>query len=226
MKTEVSTGNASPGSTMNKPGKHQEGQRRTVRGQVLEGKAVEVLGLAGLLEIRPGLHREHHAGEGLVELVVGHRAPAACRVVEIGVAFVEALENDEMVEVPEDDAGQLHFPQIRRFLLVALGYQAIGTRRLEDVGRLAAIARNAATPPQFLERNIAAEMAQHDRQRRSPALQRLELQHRRRAHHRTRLAALRTERPASASQLLSVMRATIASPMRWQTCERVAARAP
>ena len=127
-----------------KTSEHQKDERRAVTGQVFERQPVHVFRLAGRLELRSRLHRQDHAGERLVELVVRHPAPAACRVIDIGTAPVKALEHHKMVEVPEHDAGQLHRAQIGRFLLVTPGGQAVGAGRLEDVARLAAVPRHAA----------------------------------------------------------------------------------
>src|ERR1035441_3199784 len=76
--------------------------------------------LAAALERRAFLKDQHDARKRQVEFF-GSDHPGTCRrVVQIYLAAAEALQDYEMVEVPEQDRGAPDLAQLRRFFLVAL----------------------------------------------------------------------------------------------------------
>ena len=60
---------------------------------------------------------------------VRHHARAVRRIVQVDPAAAEALDDDEVVEVPEDDERQRQVAELRRLLLVALAVQAVSRGR-------------------------------------------------------------------------------------------------
>ena len=80
------------------------------------------------------------------------RGPCAGIVQEDFVAL-EALEDDEVVEIPEQDDRELEVVQLVELLVLeALRIEPVVARGLEHVVRLAAVARDAALVAQFFER--------------------------------------------------------------------------
>ena len=132
------------------------------------------------LELRALLEDERNAGERLVEFLLRHDTRPLSRIVQVDLPAAEALDDHEVIEVPEGDERQGHVAELRRLLLVALAQQAVAPRRLDDIERLAAVARHAALDSQFLERHEAAEVAEHHRQRCCAAFDGLHLDDRRR----------------------------------------------
>jgi hypothetical protein len=131
---------------------------------------------AGLLECRGGLHGQGNAGERQIEF--DHvDSPAADRgIVDVDVATVDTFEHHEMIEVPVDDAGHRQFVQRRRFLAKPPGVEVKGARRPNDVARLAAVARDAASDAELLQRDPDAVMGENHGERRGPALDGFHLQ--------------------------------------------------
>ncbi len=132
--------------------------------------------LAAGREFRPALEREHHAGESLVELRGIDPAPAHGRVVQVRAAVAEALEDDEVVEVPEEDGRQRQRGEVGRLLAKAPRHEPVAARRTQQSAGLAAVARHAAVGAQHLQRHVAAVVGEHHRERGRAALHRLDLQ--------------------------------------------------
>ncbi|MNK68921.1 hypothetical protein D3C87_883000 [compost metagenome] len=109
-----------------------------------------------LLEILARLEDQHHPGEALVELLERHRAAAARRVVQPDARLVHLLDDQVMVEVPEDDARKGDVANLLQGLLEALGVEAVLACGHEEVAGLAAVARDAAGDPQLAQRHDAA----------------------------------------------------------------------
>src|SRR3954449_3745891 len=81
-----------------------------------------------------------------------------------------------MIEVPVNDTRHRQFVQRRYFLAEAFCREAELQRSLDDVDRLAPVARNSASNAQSLERNPCAVMGQHHRERGGTALHCFHLQ--------------------------------------------------
>jgi hypothetical protein len=123
------------------------------------------------------LEGQADARERRVELVGRHHPRALRRVVQVGIALPEPLEDDEVVGVPEQDRRVVDLPEVRDLVLEALGVEAVLARRLEDVVGLRAVAADAALGATLLERHDAAVVAEHHAERRRAALDRLHLEH-------------------------------------------------
>ncbi len=61
--------------------------------------------LAPPLEAGPGLEGQHHAGEGLIQLLLGDHPRACAGIVEVDLPLAEPLQHHEVVEVPVQDGG-------------------------------------------------------------------------------------------------------------------------
>src|ERR1051326_4072351 len=88
-----------------------------------------------------------------------------------------------MVEVPEEDDGKLQIVELVDVLvLVALRLEAVLARGLQQVVRLAPVARHAAFVAQLFERHPASVVGKDVRQRGGAALDGLHLEDRRRTY--------------------------------------------
>ncbi len=165
MNTRVKVGTTRPGTTRNRP---QMTRNVSADSEPASRRrsALSMLGrMTARLEVGAGLEGEHDPGERAVELVEGHRARTLRRIVDPRLAVVEALEHDEVVEVPEQDHGKLELVEVLDLVVLeALGLHAELTRALDQVARLAAVARHAALDAQLLERDPAV-VTGHDHRR-------------------------------------------------------------
>jgi hypothetical protein len=81
------------GDDQTEPGQHTERHRdANAAGPPLEGPD-HAGSLAAALELGARLERQHHAGEGLVELLVGDGAPAVRGVVEVHAIAADRLQD-------------------------------------------------------------------------------------------------------------------------------------
>ena len=157
-------------------GDHQVQQRRAHRA----GPAAESADRAGRAaaggEVRAWLEAHHHTGERSVELR-GARVPAATfGVVQVGTGVVEAVDDQEVVEVPEGDQRERKLTESLGLLAEAAGDQSVRPGRFHDPRRVAAVPGDPARDPQLLQRHLTAVVGQHHRQRCGAALGRLHLQ--------------------------------------------------
>ncbi|MNX83561.1 hypothetical protein D3C86_1153310 [compost metagenome] len=93
---------------------------------------------------------------------------------------MDALEHQEVIEIPEDDLREPHAGELGGSLLEALGLEPVEARGLEQVARVAAVARDAALLAKLGKGNVPTEVGEHDPQRGGDTLDGLELQDQRR----------------------------------------------
>ena len=161
---------------------NQRNQRREDQGvlragQPLAHKTQHALGLAVGHETLRRLQQDADPGERLVELLHRHLHQPPRRVVQHGAIAPEAVQHDEVVEVPVDDAGK---PPV---LLQALGLHAISlcthavaACRKQQVLRVGAVPGYAAVHAKLLQRNPFVVIRHHHRQGGRAALQRFQLE--------------------------------------------------
>ena len=97
-------------------------------------------------------------------------------VYDVVATFPEALDHDEVIEIPEDDEREGEFAQILRLAPEAARDEAVFERRAEHAVRPAAVARYAAANTQFLERHPASVVGEDHRQTGCAALGRFHLE--------------------------------------------------
>src|SRR5208283_1391460 len=86
---------------------HREDQRGAGPLQPIDQTTGDALSLPAALEFLRWAEGEHDAGKALVELIRGDQSATECRVVQPRTFRTYAVQDDEVVEVPEDDRGQL-----------------------------------------------------------------------------------------------------------------------
>ena len=127
-------------------------------------------------EIRAGGEGQAYPREPLVELLHGKAPRPFRRVVDVDGLALDSLQDDEMVEVPEDDHREREVEQAARVAPVALRGEAVLACGPQYAGRLAAVARHAATHPQLFERHPPAVVREHHAEGGGAALRRLHLE--------------------------------------------------
>ena len=155
---------------------HQQPDRLFRAAQLAQQQPQSLRLFAEFLERLGWLHGEHDAGEREIEFGHVDPSPSDRRVVDVDAVALDAFQHHEMIEVPVDDARHRHFVQRRGLLAEALGDKTEAARRLDDVARLAAVARDPAGDAQLLQRDPRAVVGKHHRQRRGPAFDRFHLQ--------------------------------------------------
>ena len=115
------------------------------------------------------------AGEALVEVLAGDVAAAGGRVVDQNVRGGHALDDDEMNEIEVDDEREAECGQPFRLGSVHLRRQPVVPRRPQQVHGTGAVARDAGSPAQLLQRHEAAVVSEDDRQRGDAAFGHLRL---------------------------------------------------
>ena len=125
----MKVGTTRPGTT--RTGRRDEERERGLgAGEPAPQRVEHARAMTARLELGAGLEGEHDAGEGAVELLEGDRARALGGIVESRLAVAEALEHDEVVEVPEQDDGKLELVEVLDLLVLeALGHQAVAGAR-------------------------------------------------------------------------------------------------
>ena len=97
-------------------------------------------------------------------------------VVEVGLAFPHALEDNEVFKVPVDDGG-LHTCQIFSTHLIGTGFQTIHLGCQQDVLHRTAVAAHAARLAHLLQGKPLAVVRKYHRERGSPTLHGFHLHH-------------------------------------------------
>ena len=169
-----------------KSGEQREDHGRPRAGQSREKRLPRASAHAARFEIRSGRERERDARERFV-----HRSPvdgtgAGRRVVQEIPVVRYALEDEEVVELPEEDDRQRKVVQRFEILLVPRGLHAVGARDLQDVDGAASVAADAALLAELFERDGPSVVAEDDAERRRAAFGRLHLDQRGRADARAR----------------------------------------
>ena len=168
-------GDDQPRHHQGQPGQDGEGHAAFAHGEPLAQGAEHARPVAARLEVRAGFDLQGHAGERLVEFLVGDHPGAGGRVVEKDLFALDSLKHHEVVEIPEQDQGQPGRVQMVGLHAVARGLHAVGAGGLEHVACLAPVAVDTAVLAQLLERHELPVVGEHDGERGGPALQRLHL---------------------------------------------------
>ena len=95
-------------------------------------------------EARAAPEAQDDAGEPLIELLAVDQAVAVGRVVHQVARPAEALQHEEVVELPEDDERPLYVPQLLGLLAPSLGLEPVLPGGAADVGGVAAVAVDCA----------------------------------------------------------------------------------
>ena len=103
-----------PGDDEQEAAQHHVEQREPRVGQPGPQRAQHARLVAALLEIRAGREGQHHARVRGVQLLERDARRPLGRVVEIRLAAAEALENEEMIQVPEEDDGERQVVELGR----------------------------------------------------------------------------------------------------------------
>ena len=90
-------------------------------------------------EFRAGPQLDDNAGEGLIEFGVRDVPATYGRIIEVESMLVVTIDNEEVIEVPEDDCRQVRAMQRFGLSLACLRFESVLTRRLREVNRVGAI---------------------------------------------------------------------------------------
>ena len=160
----------------NHAGQHDKGHGASRALQTLFREGDGAPAPAGGLEFRPQLKGHHDAGERLVKLLHRHGHHAAGRVVQHGLARLEAVQHHEVIEVPVDDAREGGvLLQVLHFQPVAVRLQAVVLCGNEHVFHVGAVAGDAAVQAHLLQRHPLLIIGQDHRETGRAALQRFHL---------------------------------------------------
>src|ERR1700683_980891 len=99
---------------------------------------------AAPLKTRGNFKRENYTGERLIELLVADSASSARRIAEVHFASAEALDDQKVIEVPEDDGRKRQLSKFRRFFLETSRRQDILACRFDHIAGFGSIARDTA----------------------------------------------------------------------------------
>ena len=128
------------------------------------------------LERSPGCHREDDSGEAGIELLVGHDTMAAGRIVQEHAIAAEPLDDEKVIEVPERDIRHRDVAEPFDLVTEPVRLETMMSGRDHDVRCATAVSRDSAITPEISQRNVLAEMRQHDSEAGCAALHRLHLQ--------------------------------------------------
>ena len=157
-------------------GEQHKNHRRPRSGKSPAGKFQRAFRLAAGHEALARFDLEDDAGEGAVKLLHRDFDFPAGRIVEIGIAAPEAVENHKVIEIPVDDAGEAHFlPHGVDFAAISLGVKAVAPRRGQHVPCVGAVAGDAAVETDLFQRHPLAIVGHHHGQGSGTAFERLHL---------------------------------------------------
>src|SRR5262249_10960105 len=91
--------------------------------------------------------------------------------------FAKPFEHEKVVEVPEEDHGEIQAPQLKRLLLVSLAVESVLASGLQDVAGLAAVTGDATLHSQLFQWDQLFLMCQDDGKCGPAALSCFHLQH-------------------------------------------------
>ena len=129
------------------------------------------------LEVGSRLESERDATVAPDELLGGKLAPSRGRIIEIEVAAVEPLDDEEMAELPEYDQRQRQFFQLIGAQTESAGFETIVSRGAHDARRTAPVSTHFAFFPQLGQWNPASEVAEDAAEAGGTAFRRMHLQH-------------------------------------------------
>ena len=129
-------------------------------------------------KVRRRRARYRDAGEASTELVVINGARARGRVIQEPLAVSPALDDEEVVHLPEDDDRQRTLLDAREAVAVRVDLKAVASGSPHYGACIAAVTGYSAGLSKVLERDPPAKVRQHDRQRRSATFDRFHLQDR------------------------------------------------
>ena len=110
------------------------------------------------------------------EFLSAYGAPAASRIIQEDDAAAKALDDQEMIPLPEHHERRLPRLQTLGRLAECLGFQAVLLGRFLDVKGVAAVTRDPAVIAQYVQGHVPAVVLQNDPQRGRPTLDGLHLQ--------------------------------------------------
>ena len=142
------------------------------------------------------LEAKRDAAEVLVELFGGNPAPPGGGVVEMEMAAVESVEDDEVAELPEQDQGQPQLLQLIGAHAEPAAFEAVVSRGAQDARGAAAVPAHLAFFAQFGERHPSPEVGQYDAETGGAAFRRVHLQQNRRGHLLFSIGPKRSPSPA------------------------------
>lgn len=103
---------------------------------------------AALLEVRTGLEGQHHARVRTIQLFQADGSRTLRGVVDEDFSSAETFEDHEVVEVPEEDDGELQrIDLLETLVFETLGGEPVLSCSLENVAGLASITRHATLVP-------------------------------------------------------------------------------
>jgi hypothetical protein len=80
----------------------------------------------------------------------------AGRIVQEDFTVVESFHHEKVIEVPENDEGRAYNAQLLESLTETSGRETIALRGLNDIPRVAAVARDPALPAERRQGNNAS----------------------------------------------------------------------
>ena len=111
-----------------------------------------------------------------LELLFGHLNKASGRVIEHRSPLPEAIQYNEVIKIPEQDAGEDSLVlEVGSLYLVSVRIHSVIDRRPADVVRVGTVSGNAAVLAHLLQRNPLAIIGKNHIQAGSAALQRFQL---------------------------------------------------
>ena len=126
---------------------------------------------------RPGPKLQHHPSESSVERLLAHPTGTRGRIIEGHPLAAEALQHNEMIELPKQNQWKLLLAQGRQIHAIALAFQPIEPSRPQQAGSVTAITGDATHLAQFQQGHHPSVSAQHNRQAGRSAFGGLHLQH-------------------------------------------------
>ena len=138
--------------------------------------------LSAFLELIAGLHRQRNSSEASLEVLEGNDPVSHRWIIDVNPILLESFQDNEMIELPEEDAGHLQVSQGIDTGLDSIGFKSITASGSQYIGCLAAVSGNTAVLAQLGERFDPAVIAEDHRQRGGTTLHRLQLEYSRCLH--------------------------------------------
>ena len=151
------------------PDQHDEPQRAFEPREARADRSQHAAPLVSADELRARNEREQDSAEPFGKLLDRLAASARSGVVDPDVLAVAVLDHEEVVEVDERHRRQRQLGKVVRLRFQPARFEPQRASGADQAGCLAAVARNPAQPPQFLQRQEPAVVGQHHPERRGPA---------------------------------------------------------
>lgn len=168
-------------------GQHQPageriGQRAPGVAEPVRDTAQDAGACAAALECGATFEAQRDSREALAELVRREGAAARRRVVEKEAVTVEAFQDEEVIELPEQDERKRQGLELIHLHGAAGAFEAIVPGGARDAGGAGAVAADLAFLAQLRERHPAPEIGKHAAETCGAALGRMHLQQEWRCH--------------------------------------------